>query len=88
MTTVNAPHREQLTAEQLFIGISDDLSARRHAGHIWCFFGDVPVQQQVEFAAAFGMEESQLLARAKRFSEMSGANFPILDQLAANSSRP
>ena len=77
MTTVNAPHHIQLDTVELAACLKDISDAKKFVGHVWCFLGEVPVHDQVEFAAAHGIDKAELVATAHAFSSLSGASFPL-----------
>ena len=77
LATVNAPHSEQLTAQQLVYCLLDQEAAEAAAGHMSSFFGDVKPGLQSEFADFFDIAHMQLVAAAKSFSNYSGEPYPL-----------
>ena len=77
LTTVNAPYSEQLNAKTLACCLTDAALAKSKAGHMSCFFGEVPVDSQKSFAAEFGISEQSLIAAAHEFAAYSGENYPL-----------
>ena len=53
LTTVNAPHSEQLDAQQLAHCLLDQTAAKTVPGHMSAFFGEVEPALQVGFASMF-----------------------------------
>jgi hypothetical protein len=77
MTTVNAPHRKKLTAEEIARCLKDPKAAKTIPGHMSSFFGDVKPRLQCEFAALFNISHAQLVEAAKAFAKYSGASYPL-----------
>lgn len=77
LTTVNAPHSDQLDGADLAHCLADIELAKQHPGHISAFFGDVPLEQQVEFATAHEIPVAALKAFALKFSAWSGESYPL-----------
>jgi hypothetical protein len=77
LTTVNAPYRSQLSAEELAHCLLDHTAAINVPGHMSSFFGDVKPELQLEFADLFSITPEQLIAAAKAFSEYSGETYPL-----------
>lgn len=77
LTTVNAPYREQLDGVALAQCLSDIDLAEQYPGQVSSFLGEVPVEQQMEFAAAHHIRIDDLKAFAALFSAWSGENYQI-----------
>lgn len=77
LTTVNAPYREQLDGVALAHCLSDLDLAKQYPGQVSAFLGEVPVEQQVEFAAAHQIGVDDLKAFAALFSAWSGETYKI-----------
>ena len=77
LTTVNAPYGEQLDGAALAHCLADIELAKQHPGHVSAFFGEVPLAQQVEFAAAHDLAVPALKALAVEFSAWSGESYPL-----------
>jgi hypothetical protein len=77
LTTVNAPHSEQLDAQTLAYCLSDQTAAKAKPGHMSSFFGEVDPALQVGFAEAFDISYVALVAAAKAFAEYSGESYPL-----------
>ena len=77
LTTINAPHSKQLSAEELVHCLLHPAAAQAVPGHMSAFFGDVTPELQLAFAELFGITHTQLAAAAKDFSLYSGANYPL-----------
>jgi hypothetical protein len=77
LTTVNAPHSEQLDAQQLAYYLKNPKAAKAVPGHMSAFFGEVDPALQVGFASLFEISEPELVAAAKSFAEYSGASYPL-----------
>jgi len=77
LTTVNAPYSEQLDDAMLAHCLVDIDLAKSHPGHVSAFFGEVPIAQQVEFAAVHHISTDDLKALAIEFSAWSGESYPL-----------
>jgi hypothetical protein len=77
LTTVNAPHSKQLTAQELAYCLKNQAEAKTMAGHMSAFFGEVDPVLQVGFANLFEITEPELVTAAKAFAEYSGASYPL-----------
>jgi hypothetical protein len=77
LATVNAPHRRQLTAEELVRCLLDPTEARAAPGHMSAFFGEVKPHLQIGFAHQFKVSDQQLVAAAKAFAAYSGQSYPL-----------
>jgi len=77
LTTVNAPHAKQLSAQELVHCLLDHAAAKDVPGHMFAFFGDVEPELQLEFADHFGIPHAKLIEAAKAFSNYSGGSFPL-----------
>ena len=79
MTTVNAPHSEKLDAVALAHCLQDASAAKGKPGHMSSFFGEVPPEDQKEFAAAFDISASTLSNAAKKFASYSGETYQPIE---------
>ena len=77
LTTVNAPHSEQLDAQALAYCLSDPTAAKAKPGHMSSFFGEVDPALQVGFAESFNITHAALVTAAKAFAEYSGESYPL-----------
>ncbi len=77
LTTVNAPYSEQLDGAMLAHCLSDIDLAKQHPGQVSAFLGEVPLAQQVEFAAAYHIPVAALKAFAANFSAWSGESYQL-----------
>ncbi len=77
LTTVNAPYRRQLSAQELADCLRDGAAARALPGHMSSFFGEVEPALQVAFAESFGVSSAELSAAAKAFAAYSGETYPL-----------
>lgn len=77
LTTVNAPHSEQLDAHALAYCLSDHAAAKTKPGHMSSFFGEVDPALQVGFAKSFNITHVALMTAAKAFAEYSGETYPL-----------
>jgi hypothetical protein len=77
LTTVNAPHREQLDAQTLANCLLDQAAAKAVPGHMSAFFGEVKPELQLAFADLFNISEAELVAAAKAFAAYSGEPYPL-----------
>ncbi|WP_420429582.1 hypothetical protein [Kordiimonas sp.] len=78
LTTVNAPHLKQLDADGLVRCLQDEEYAMAHIGHVWSFFGEVPVSTQLAFALHHSIAAKALQDIGKFYAKRTGADFPIL----------
>ena len=77
LTTVNAPHSNKLTAQELAHCLLDHAAAKTVPGHMSAFFGEVEPEHQLAFAELFNITQPQLVAAAKTFSNYSGEFYPL-----------
>jgi hypothetical protein len=77
LTTVNAPHRRRLDAQQLADCLKNQAAARAVPGHMSVFFGEVTPELQVGFASLFEITEPEVAAAAKAFALYSGESYPL-----------
>jgi hypothetical protein len=77
LTTVNAPYRRQLSAQELAECLLDHAKAKAAPGHMSTFFGEVDPALQADFASQFGISQVQLAASAKTFAAYSGEFYPL-----------
>lgn len=77
LTTVNAPHARQLSAQELAACIRDESAAMAVPGHMSSFFGEVDPALQLDFARQFGISKSELAASAKAFAAYSGESYSL-----------
>ena len=79
MTTVNGPYSEKLDAVALAHCLQDASAAMSKPGHMSSFFGEVPPEDQKEFAAAFDISATTLSNAAKKFASYSGETYPHIE---------
>lgn len=77
LSTVNAPYSAYLDGEALAVCLSDPAAAMDHPGHLSSFFGEVPPEDQLAFAASVGIPKADLVAAAKAFADYSGEDYPL-----------
>ena len=77
LTTVNAPYSEQLDGAALANCLLDMALAKSFSGQVSSFFSEVPVAQQTEFAAEFGIPLATLKAFAVQFGDWSGQSYQL-----------
>jgi hypothetical protein len=77
LTTVNAPYRQQLEAQELADCLLDPAAAKAVPGHMSSFFGEVAPEQQIAFAHFFNITTEQLVAAARAFAAYSGESYPL-----------
>jgi hypothetical protein len=77
LATVNAPHRRQLSAQELADCLLDLAAAKAVPGHMSSFFGEVNPALQSDFARRFGIAQDTLAASAKAFAAYSGESYPL-----------
>lgn len=77
LTTVNGPYGEQLDGPTLAYCLSTLDLAKAFPGQVSVFLGEVPIDQQVEFAAAHNIPIDSLKALASDFSAWSGETYPL-----------
>jgi hypothetical protein len=80
LTTVNAPYSKKLNAYELVHYLLNQSAAKTVPGHMSSFFGDVKPELQKAFAREFDIQEAQLEAAAKAFSEYSGEYYPLAEE--------
>ncbi len=79
LTTVNAPYSDKLDAVALAHCLQDASAAMSKPGHMSSFFGEVPPEDQKEFAAAFDISASTLSNAAKKFASYSGETYQPIE---------
>jgi len=77
LTTVNAPYSTQLNGAELAHCLSDVEFAKNYSGQVSSFLGEVPVADQVGFAAEFGIDLDALKAFASDFATWSGETYTL-----------
>ncbi len=77
LTTVNAPHRRELYADELAQCLLDPAAAKVVPGHMSVFFGEVTPAVQIAFAASYDISTAQLVAAATTFAAYSGETYPL-----------
>jgi phosphoenolpyruvate carboxylase len=77
LATVDAPHSEQLDAQQLAYYLKNQAAAKAVPGHMSVFFGEVDPALQVGFASLFEITKPELVAAAKAFAQYSGESYPL-----------
>ena len=77
LMTVNAPYGERLDGVALARCLSDIDLAKRYPGQVSSFLGEVPVERQIEFAAAHDIRVDDLKAFAVQFSAWTGETYQI-----------
>jgi len=77
LTTVNAPYSDQLDSVALAHCLSDLVLAKQHPGQVSAFLGEVPLAQQIEFAAAHHIEIKTLKTLAAQFAAWSGESYQL-----------
>ncbi len=75
LTAVNAPYSEQLDGVALAHCHLD--LAKQYPGQVSALLGEVPVEQQMEFAAAHQIAVDDLKAFAAHFSAWSGESYQL-----------
>lgn len=79
LTTVNAPYSTQLDGVTLASCLSDIELAKKFSGQVSSFLAEVPVAQQMSFAAEFGIGSDALKAFAADFAKWSGETYKLAD---------
>lgn len=77
LTTINAPHKVQIDEGVLVQCLLAERIEDKYVGHLWSFFGEVPVDEQISFAAHHSISVAQLRKSVARFSVRSGMIFPM-----------
>jgi hypothetical protein len=77
LTTVNAPYSDQLNGVDLAHSLSDVELAKQFPGQVSSFLGEVPVEDQMSFAAEFGIPLDDLKTFASNFSMWSGESYKL-----------
>ncbi len=79
LTMVNAPYSAQLDGVTLAHCLSDIELAKKYSGHVSSFLAEVPVAQQMSFAAEFGIGSDALKTFAADFAKWSGETYKLVD---------
>ena len=66
LTTINAPHTRQLSAQELAAGLRDSSLWKAVPGHMSSFFGEVDPALQLDFAHRFGISSLNLRPPQRR----------------------
>lgn len=77
LTTVNAPYSKQLDGAGLAHCLSDLDLAKTYSGQVSSFLGEVPVDWQLEFAAAYNISSDDLAKFASTFSKWTGETYKL-----------
>lgn len=77
LTTVNGPYSVQLDGAALAHCLMNFDAAKQHSGQVSSFLGEVPLPQQLAFAADFDIALDQLKAVAAEFSKWSGERYQL-----------
>jgi hypothetical protein len=77
LTTVNAPYSKQLDGAGLAYCLTNMEAAKAFSGQVSSFFGEVPVAQQISFAAEFGIGIDALKDFAAQFGAWSGESYKL-----------
>lgn len=77
LTTVNAPYSKKLTASELAACLHNIEAAKKAAGPVSAFLGEVKPGLQEAFAQEYGITKEDLAAFAKAFSVWSGDDYPL-----------
>ena len=77
LTTVNAPYRKQLSAQELANCLLNQSAAKAVPGHMSSFFGEIEPDLQIDFAHQFNVTREALIAAAKAFAAYSGESYPL-----------
>ncbi len=77
LTTVNAPYRKKLDAQDLAYCLTHPEAAKAAPGHMSVFFGELAPQLQKAFARAFHISDAELATAARKFAEYSGESYPL-----------
>lgn len=77
LTTVNAPYSKKLNAGELAACLYNVEVAKKAAGPVSAFLGEVKPSLQEAFAQEYGIAKDDLVAFAKAFSAWSGDDYPL-----------
>lgn len=77
LATVNAPYSKQLSAQELVYYLLHPVAAKTVPGHMSAFFGEVPLELQLQFAHQNNVTDEQLVAAAKAFAAYSHESYPL-----------
>jgi hypothetical protein len=77
LSKINAPHAEQISAEELCGCFFDLQKSKAWAGHVSSFFAEINPETQIAFAAQNGIEKPALVSAAKAFAAWSGEHYEI-----------
>jgi hypothetical protein len=77
LSKINAPFHARMLAEDVAACILDEEQAKAKSGHMASFFGELPLEVQLGFANAMGIDRPALVSAARAFSKWSGDNYEI-----------
>lgn len=77
LSTVNAPHSKQLDGAGLAYCLSHIEAAKAFSGQVGSFFSEIPVADQLSFAAEFGIRPEALKALATEFGDWAGESYRL-----------
>lgn len=77
LTTVNAPYKKHLTAEELAKAIVDPQSAVMFNANVGSFFSEVRLDLQIAFIEEWNLDRAAVQAVALKFQEGSGQDLPL-----------
>ncbi len=77
LSTVNAPYRKQLDGAGLARCLGDFDLAKAYSGQISSFLGEVPVDDQIAFAAEHGIGIEALKQLASKFGAWAGESYKL-----------
>lgn len=77
LSSINAPHTVELSAQDVVDCILDYEKAKMWPGHMASFFGDLSPDIQIAFSKAFGLDDAIVSASADAFAAWSGQDFVL-----------
>ena len=78
LSKVNAPYSKQLSAAGLAHCLLDFELAKEYSGQVSSFFGEVPVEDQLAFAAQHEIPVASLKELASKFADWSGESYKLV----------
>ncbi|MET3900891.1 hypothetical protein ABIB57_004859 [Devosia sp. UYZn731] len=77
LTTVNAPYSKQLDGAGLAHCLANLELAKAYSGQVSSFLSEVPVEWQLEYAAAYDISSLDLAKFTSTFSKWTGETYKL-----------
>lgn len=77
LSHINAPYSEKLNEAAVAHCLLNPTAAEDYPGHMSSFFGEIPLDWQIEFAESQGVSKAALVDAAKIFSGYSGQQYVL-----------